>query len=120
MTTSPVTETPDTVVVDASASERLAQLHAEFFAAKEAEDAAKARRTQINDAIKAELSAQIAEGITRVELRGPGGAPLRMSQSERWTVDSKKLKSEAPEIYVRFARKSVSWGLTAVAGGGSQ
>jgi hypothetical protein len=33
---------------------------------------------------------------------------------ESWRVDAKKLKTEAPETYVRYATKSTAWQLRAV------
>lgn len=92
---------------------RLSQLHAAYEDAKaHADDAAK-RLKAITDAIKVELNTA-APDETRVELRGEAGPALRLAYSERWTLDSRKMKAEDPETYVRYARKSGAWSLTKV------
>jgi len=104
-------EQPYTPVKD-TASRRLKQLHASYTDAKAAADQANEQLKLITDAIKVELQTAAPES-TRIALTGPAGPPLRLVQTESWRVDSKKLKREDPETYVRFATKSVSWRLTA-------
>ncbi|WP_040320040.1 hypothetical protein [Aeromicrobium marinum] len=116
MTTQPLAA--DAVLnLDADTDARLAQLHAAYPAAKAAADAAAAQLKVITDGIKAELAARAADHL-KIQLNGPHAPSLRLSHSERWTVDAKKLKAEAPETYVRYAKKSESWSLTVVKGGG--
>lgn len=96
---------------------RLEQLHAAHAQAKAAADL----RT-ITDALKAELSAHVPTGPGRacVDLVPPDGAgylPLRLAYVESWRVDSRKLKAEDPETYVRYAKKSGAWVLKTMAGG---
>lgn len=99
------TETPDT---------RLAQLAAQYDLAKaEAAKAAEALKA-ITDGIKAEL-ANAAPGETDVRLESPElEKPLRLSAVTSWRVDATKLKAEAPETYVRYAKQSTAWRLDAV------
>jgi hypothetical protein len=100
--------------VVAQGDTRLAQLQAAYLDAKaDADDAAKKLKA-ITDGIKLELS-QAAPDETRIELAAQGDAPgLRLAYSERWTLDSKRMKSEDPETYVRYARKGGAWTLTKV------
>jgi hypothetical protein len=105
--------------VPAAANERLSQLHAAYTAAKDEADAAAERLKIVNDGIKAELQ-RLAPGEPRLALSGPDGPPLTLVRSESWRVDSKKLKAEDPETYVRYAKKSESWTLKASKGGASE
>lgn len=106
--------------VQASATPRLAALHAEYADAKAAADAAAERLTAVKDGIKAELAAAAPEGSTKIALLGPDGPPLQLVYSERWSVDSRKLKREDPETYVRYAKCSGTWTLSAPKGGASE
>lgn len=101
--------------VVAQADTKLAQLQAAYPDAKAAADAAAATLKAITDGIKFELS-QAAPDQTRIELTGTAGPTLRLAYSERWTLDSKRMKAEDPETYVRFARKGGAWSLTKVKG----
>lgn len=97
------------------ASERLEQLLAQYDLVKaeaaKAEEALKA----ITDGIKQELMAAAPEGETDIRVDSPDlTRPLRLQAVESWRVDSKKLKAEAPETYVRYATKSVSWRLAGI------
>lgn len=102
-----------TVVADPDT--RLAQLHASYADAKAKADEAGKQLKAITDAIKVELNTAAPEE-TRVELRGDAGPALVLRYSERWTLDSKKLKAENPETYVRYARKGGAWSLTQARG----
>ena len=59
--------------------------------------------------IKAEL-VNLRPGEAEVLLTAPGlEKPLRMWFQEKWTFDSKKLKSTDPMTWVQYARKSGAW-----------
>lgn len=107
---------PAFVPVAANATERLAQLHASYAEAKAAADGAAERLADVKDAIKAELMALAPEGSTKIALTGPDGPTLTLVHAESWRVDSRKLKAEDPETYVRYAKKSESWTLAAAKG----
>lgn len=111
----PAALTPNVIVPDAES--RLAQLHAQYADAKATADAASERLKQITDGIKAELAALAPEGSTRVDLAGTHGPALRLAYAERVTFDSRKLKTDNPELYVRYAKFGGAWSLRAVSGG---
>lgn len=90
---------------------RLSQLHASYADAKARADEAGKQLKAITDAIKVELNTAAPEE-TRVELRGDAGPALVLRYSERWTLDSKRMKTEDPETYVRYARKGGAWSLS--------
>ncbi len=92
---------------------RLSQLHAAYEDAKARADEASKQLKAITDAIKVELNTAAPEE-SRVELRGDAGPALRLVYSERWTLDSKRMRVEDPETYVRYARKGGSWTLSKV------
>lgn len=104
----PVTPAPDS---------KLEQLHALFGPAKDRRDAAEAEFKQIQDALKAEVMAA-SGNAERAVLTSPYGPPLTLTRSESWRVDSKRLKTERPDIYVLFAKASESWTLRPAQGGG--
>lgn len=101
--------------VVAHSDTRLSQLHAAYSDAKATADGAAKQLKAITDAIKVELNSAAPEE-TRIELHSEGAPTLRLAYAERWTLDSKRMKSEDPETYVRFARKSGAWSLTKVRG----
>lgn len=103
-------------IVTPEGNARLAQLHATYADVKARADEANEQLKAITDAIKAELAAA-QPNATRIELHGDDGPTLAMTYSERWTVDTKRLKDEAPETYVRYAKKGGSWSLRAIGGG---
>jgi hypothetical protein len=105
---------PAATVVQPDPDSRLAQLAAQYDLAKaEAEKSAAALKA-ITDAIKLELT-NAAPGVTDVRLDSDQlAAPLRLYYTESWRVDAKKLKTEDPETYVRYATKGGSWSLRAV------
>lgn len=115
MTTEQTTD-PGPYVVQAAAGTRLEQLQAAYAEAKARADEAAAQLKAITDAIKLELT-QAAPEEQRIELRGPAGPALRLTWSESWRLDSKRLKVDQPETWVRYAKKSGSWTLRAVGGG---
>jgi len=93
---------------------RLAQLAAQYDLAKAESVKATEALKAITDAIKVELT-NAAPGETDVRLESPELArPLRLTAITSWRVDATKLKTEAPEIYVRYAKQSTAWRLEAV------
>lgn len=101
-------------VIQPQPDSRLAQLCMQYDLAKtEAEKAAQALKA-ITDGIKLEAT-QAAPGQQQIVIDSPDLAqPLQVAYAERWTVDAKKLKTEDPETYVRYAKKGGSWSLRAV------
>jgi hypothetical protein len=96
---------------------RLQQLAAEYAVVKPTADEWKARLESIVGAIKLELT-QAAPGATRVDLRSAAlERPLRLQAKTQWRLDMKKLKAEAPEVYVRYAVQSTFWELRTVQDG---
>ena len=116
MTTVPIEpETrSDAQIVIPETDTRLAQLLAQYDLAKAEADKAAETLRAITDAVKVEL-VNAAPGAHDIRVESPDLArPLRLFAVESWRVDAKKLKAEAPETYVRFAKKSTAWQLRAV------
>lgn len=107
----------ETYAVSAGQGTRLEQLHAQYAEAKAAADAAAEKFKAITDGIKAELAAELPEGMTSVDLVTDGRQPLRLSYITSWRLDSKRLKAENPETWVRYAKQGGSWVLKATKGG---
>lgn len=104
-------EIPDRpVTVTAPEGSRLEQLHAAYEDAKAAKDEAETRLKAVVDAIKVEAT-QAAPGAERIEIVGDHGPRLSLTYVESWRVDSRRLKAEDPETYVRYATKSGTWKL---------
>jgi len=94
--------TPDT---------RLHQLAAAYDAAKATADEATERLNEIKDGIKAELVAA-APGEKSVLLKSADlHTPLRLSASVQWRLDSKSLRADLPETYVKYAKQTTIWSL---------
>lgn len=90
---------------------RLDQLAARYAQLKPAADEATAALKAVTDAIKLELTTA-GDGAPKVDLASEHLAKtLRLQHVESWRIDSTKLKAEAPEIYVRYAKKSGAWKL---------
>lgn len=101
------------LAVEARAGSKLEQLHARYYALKAERDAAAEAFDAVAAEIKSELGTRAAEtDATKVQLISKAGAPLRLTYSESWRVDSTRLKREDPETYVKWAKKSGSWSLT--------
>lgn len=111
----PPVEQPPVQIVPRGDS-KLAQLHAMYAGAKANADAAAEELKTITTAIKAEL-AQAAPGQPKVDLIGQGLPPLGLRHVETWRVDTRKLKAQDPETYVRYAKKSESWALRPLGAG---
>ena len=93
---------------------RLAQLLAEFEAAKRAAEAAHERLNMIKDGIKAELTAA-APGAEKVRVHSDHlTQPLQLSARTEWRIDARRLKAEDPVTWVRYARRVTSWRLESV------
>jgi hypothetical protein len=97
-------------VVKAAPDSRAAELRAEYYAAKEAKDAAEERFKTVQGALKTALSEASGEAL-RSALHVPGYQPLTLTYGERWTVDSKRLKAEQPVTYAAYAKLGSSWTL---------
>lgn len=103
--------------VAAPTGSRLEQLADEYTRMKAAADEAKTRLDMIVDAIKLELH-NAKPHSNKVEFTAPGlAAPLRMQSRTSWRVDTKMLKAEQPEVYVRYAKQYSYWELRTVRGG---
>lgn len=75
-----------------------------------ADDAAK-QLEQIVDAIKVELT-NAAPGETSVMCTADVlDRPLRMQYRENWYLDAKRMRTEDPVLYVRWAKKRCVWAL---------
>lgn len=110
MTEAPAQQMP---VVQPEANSRLEQLLASYDDAKSEYEAAEARFKGIKDSIKVELVAA-APGHTKVFVSCEYlSRPLQLSARTEWRVDVKLLKAEGPELYVQYAKQSVSWRLEA-------
>lgn len=121
--TTPGSAEAQAVVVQPTASERLATLHALYADAKAAADEAEERLDAIKAGIKAELAQAAPEGSQRILLPADpetGGPALTLTYSERATFDSRRFKREDPETYVRYAKFSGTWTLAAAKGGASE
>lgn len=116
----PIIHSQEVVPIQATANERLAQLHAAYADSKARRDEADAQFKAISDAIKSELTTLAPEGSTRIGLTGDHGPALGLTYAESWRIDSRRLKREDPETYVRYAVQSGSWTLRADKPGGDQ
>jgi hypothetical protein len=100
--------------VNVQPGSRLEDLLATYARFKPEADEAAARLKTITDAIKVELTAA-APGAQRIDVAHETlPQPLRLAYIESWRVDTKRLKAEAPETYVRFAIKGGKWDLRGV------
>ncbi|TCB97555.1 hypothetical protein E0H26_11595 [Micromonospora zingiberis] len=101
-------------MITAKPGSRLDELLAAYAELKPAADEAAARLKTVTDAIKAELT-EAAPGEQRIDVTHEALAqPLRLSYVESWRLNTKQLKAEAPEIYVRFAVKGGKWELRGI------
>lgn len=109
-------QTPPAAQATVPPGSRLEDLLATYAQLKPQADELAERLKAVTDAIKAELSAA-APGAQRVDVAHPVLAqPLRLSYVESWRLDTKRLKAEAPETYVRYAVKGGKWELRGVKG----
>lgn len=90
---------------------RLEDLLATYAHLKPQAEELATRLKTVTDAIKAELTTR-HPGAVQVDVAHEAlAAPLRLSYVESWTLDTKRLKAEDPETYVRYARKGGRWEL---------
>ena len=117
---------PEPVQVTAPSDSRLAALQAQYAEAKSAADAASERLKDITDALKLELTTAAPEQH-KIELTGGPGPAMRLTYVERWTVDTRRLKSDAmaaaaagddslAKLYAGYAKKGGAWTLRTVGG----
>ena len=93
---------------------RLEELLAAYAELKPRVDELTGRLKSVTEAIKAELTTA-RPGAQYIGVDHPALAqPLRLTYVETWTLDSKRLKSDNPELYVAYARKGGSWQLRGV------
>lgn len=90
---------------------RLDSLLATYAELKPQADEAAMRLKSVTDAIKTELMAA-APDAQRVDVDHPALVlPLRLTYVESWTLDTKRLKTDEPAVYVKYARKGGTWQL---------
>jgi hypothetical protein len=105
---------PTIPTVTVEPGSRLDDLLALYDQLKAQADEAEQRFETVKNAVKAELAAA-APGAPQVDVAHPALAqPLRLSYVEAWRLDAKRMKAEAPELYVTYAAKSGSWQLRGV------
>lgn len=100
-----------TPVVRPDPDTRLDQLAAEYYALKPLADEYAARLKTITDGIKAELVELHPDQREILLVGSTVPTPLRLEAVQQWRLDSKNLKQERPELWVRFARQSTLWRL---------
>lgn len=104
-------QTPPVTRAEVQPGSRLDDLLAVYAGLKPRADEIATRLKAVTDAIKTELMTA-APGAQRIDVEHVAlPQPLRLSYVESWTLDTKRLKVEAPETYVAFARKGGSWQL---------
>ena len=113
------TEEPQAAKVAAEMGSRLEQLHAAYGEAKARADEATKQLKAITDGIKLELTSA-APDAPKIDLAASPTLPaLRLQWVESWRLDSKRLKVDDPETWVRYAVKGGSWVLKVLGGGES-
>lgn len=109
---------PPPVVVAPTPDSRLAALHSQYAAAKEAADAAKAHLDTIVDGIKAELR-RTAPGKDRLALTSAYGPTLSLTKSTPTRFDAKKFRAAVIasqsaallQMYKQFETTGEQWTL---------
>lgn len=108
-------QTPPPTRVEAAPDTRLHQLVYEYATAKARADAANERLNTLKTSIKAELAAT-APTSAHIAVGGPQlDTTLTMRWVESWRLDVTRMKAEAPELYVQYAKKGGHWELRAEA-----
>lgn len=95
---------------------RILALYEAYPSAKAEADAAAARLKDITDGIKFELGAA-APGVDKIELRAPGGTPLRYARQITRRFNTKRFQREQPDAYEAYREPSESWVLAPIKGG---
>lgn len=101
---------PPVVVTEPAVETRLGMLRMEYATAKDASAAAEERLKAVKGKLQTALS-EATNGAYRSELRVPGFKPMTLVYTEPWTLDTKRLKAEAPAVYVEYAKRSSRWTL---------
>lgn len=104
------------VAVTPTPGSRLDALIEQFADLKPRVDELTTRLKALSDAIKLELTNAAPEASVIDVWHQALPGPYRLSYVERWDLDTKRLKAEDVETYVRYARKGGSWQLRAVKG----
>lgn len=96
--------------VDPTPDSKLAALCEQYYILKPEADRLAAELKVVTDALKVELTTQApGDAVIVVATGDPVRKPLRLTAQTSWRLDSKRLKAEAPETYVRYATRSTSW-----------
>lgn len=105
---------PPPALVRPEPESRLDQLTARLETAKEKAKQAKAELDELTTAVKTELS-RLCPGATEIFLHSPHlQTPWQMVQVDSWRFDSTTCKTQYPELYATFAKKSTTWRLSAL------
>lgn len=100
-------------IITAQPGSRLGELAEMYAMLKPQAEEVKNRLEEVVNAIKLELNTA-APDSHRVQLQSPAlTAPLELSARTAWKLDSKKLKAEAPALYVQYAVQTTYWELRA-------
>lgn len=92
-------------------TDRLDQLYAQYARLKPRVDELSADLKAITDAIKLELTVA-NPGKTRIDVVHPSlPRPLRLIYVKKWRLDTKRMKSEAPDTYAQYAVPDGRWEL---------
>ena len=111
MTSPPSAPAP---VVRPALGSRLDALAAEYAQLQPQVEALNERLKAVSDGIKTELAGTGAEATLLSSPHLP--FLLKVALTERWVMDSKRLKAEHPALWVTYAKKSHSWRLDRVQG----
>lgn len=99
-------------VVQVGVTQELAQLQAEWAAAKAAKKQADEREKAATAKLKTAMFAA-SNNAPRSLLVIEGVEPVGLTLSEPWTLDTKRLQAEQPQVYVQYAKQGERWTLAA-------
>jgi predicted phage-related endonuclease len=115
LSTEPTSDQPvPASVVRADPDTRLDQLLAEYATVKPIADEYAAKIKGITDGIKAELVTLHPDQREITVVGSVLADPLRLEAVQKWGLDTKRLKTEKPDIYVRYAKQRTEWRLCRV------
>lgn len=100
-------------VITAQPGSRLEQLIASYGPLRAAAEEAAAHFEACKEAIKTEATAA-GTSADYVVTGSPGLPALRVAYRRGWRLDTKRLKEEEPETYVRYAVETGRWELREV------
>lgn len=110
MTSTP--QKPAIARVQVGANTRLEELFAAYNDLQPKADEIEKQLKAVKDAIKIELTT-LAPNVTHISADSPTtGVTLVLKYSEKWGLDTARMKADAPQLYVTFAKKSGSWALS--------